>query len=58
MEMEGVQEDCSCSGPQDKLLGEESCGELSDDVFEPPAPTPEAPKEPQDGGEQELVKDR
>ena len=53
--MEG---DCSCSGPQDKLLGEESCGELSDDVFEPPAPTPEAPKEPQDGGEQELVKDR
>ena len=55
MEMEG---DCSCSGPQDKLLGEEAIGELSDEVFEPP-PTPEAPEEAQeDGGKKELVKDR
>ena len=59
MEMEGVKDkDCSCSGPQEKLLGEEAIGELSDDVFEPP-PTPEAPEEAQeDGGKKELVKDR
>ena len=54
MEMEGVKDkDC-----QEKLLGEEAIGELSDDVFEPP-PTPEAPEEAQeDGGKKELVKDR
>ena len=68
MEMEG---DCSCSEPQDELLGEQAIGELlgdseeaigdgelSDEVFEPPQ-TAEAPEEAkEDGGKKELVKDR